>query len=302
MFKKILVSFSMFACLAFAGQVSAAQDPSLHEVYQAAQAGRLKEAQDMMKQVLIDHPNSGKAHYVEAELMAKQGNTTGAATELATAERLSPGLLFAKPEAVQNLRDLIARPNQRKAASQAAAPQAAVALTPASSTSMPPLTLLLIGLGVIAVCFLLFRAMRRGNNVVMQAPPGGAYPSPMGQGAAPVPGFGSGNAGYGGQPGYGAGGVAQQQAPASAGSGLMGSLATGAALGAGVVAGQALMHRFTDSGSNNGGNRNDAPADNSSWTPPPADNMGGSDFGVADNSSWDDAGSSSGGGGDDWDS
>jgi hypothetical protein len=77
------------------------------------------------------------------------------------------------------------------------------------------------------------------------------------------------------------------------GSGILGGLASGAALGAGVVAGEALMHRLTDS--SHGGTRvepvlTDTPNDT-------FDDMGGTDFGIADNASWDD---SAGGGTDDW--
>lgn len=56
------------------------------------------EAQRMMREVLQNHPNSGKAHYVEAELLAKEGSLAQAANELATAEKLSPGLPFATAE------------------------------------------------------------------------------------------------------------------------------------------------------------------------------------------------------------
>ena len=48
-----------------------AADPSLNQVYQAAQSGNLGGALGMMDQVLRDHPNSAKAHFVEAELLAK---------------------------------------------------------------------------------------------------------------------------------------------------------------------------------------------------------------------------------------
>jgi Flp pilus assembly protein TadD len=52
----------------------------------------------MMQQVLVAHPNSAKAHFVQAELSARQGNLARAQEELTTAEKLAPGLPFAKPE------------------------------------------------------------------------------------------------------------------------------------------------------------------------------------------------------------
>jgi tetratricopeptide (TPR) repeat protein len=83
--------------------VFAAEEASMHEVYVATEAGRFNEAQSMMDKVLKDHPNSAKAHYLEAELLAKQGQLSAAQTELNTTERLQPNLSFAKPQALQKL-------------------------------------------------------------------------------------------------------------------------------------------------------------------------------------------------------
>src|SRR5947209_6057750 len=80
-----------------------AQDATLDQVYRAASSGNLAQAERMMDQVLRDHPNSAKAHYVQAEILARQGRMSPAQTELATAERLQPGLSFAKAESVQDL-------------------------------------------------------------------------------------------------------------------------------------------------------------------------------------------------------
>ena len=79
-----------------AGGALAATDPTMHQVYQAAEAGRFSEAQGMMDQVLRDHPNSAKAHFVEAELLAKQGRLADAAAELGSAQRLAPGWLLGR--------------------------------------------------------------------------------------------------------------------------------------------------------------------------------------------------------------
>src|SRR5574338_49812 len=98
--KKWLLALMLLGSLGI-GLPGFAAEPSLHEVYQAAEAGKLDDAQRMMKEVLLAHPRSGKAHYVEAELLAKQGHTREAATELATAEGLAPGLPFASAQAVE---------------------------------------------------------------------------------------------------------------------------------------------------------------------------------------------------------
>jgi hypothetical protein len=61
----------------------------------------------MMRVVLRDHPESAKAHYMEAEVLVRLKRPDEARIELHTAERLAPGLPFATPEAVRDLRKLI---------------------------------------------------------------------------------------------------------------------------------------------------------------------------------------------------
>lgn len=82
--------------------------PTLHQVYATVQAGRLDEAKKMMTLVIQAHPDSAKAHYVDAEILLEQGHVKHAKTELNTAQRLAPGLPFAKPKAVQDLESRIA--------------------------------------------------------------------------------------------------------------------------------------------------------------------------------------------------
>ena len=96
----------IFTCC-LSAPIFAADDASLHQVFQAAEAGNFKEAQSMMDNVLKNHPNSAKAHFVEAELLAKQGLNHEASAELSKAEQLEPALTFAKPEALQSLRSRI---------------------------------------------------------------------------------------------------------------------------------------------------------------------------------------------------
>jgi len=53
---------------------------------------------------------------VESELLARQGRLREAAAELRTAERLEPGLPFAKPQAVQELERRVGGSSNRPAA------------------------------------------------------------------------------------------------------------------------------------------------------------------------------------------
>lgn len=266
---KILITFALlFSALSFTTPGFAEGDATLHQVYLAAEAGKFSEAQSMMDKVLRDHPNSAKAHFVEAELLARQGQLSKAGAELNIAERLQPGLPFAKPEALQNLRGHIA-----SASNGPARPPLNIAGQglPSTIKDWMPAILLIVG---IALVMGLIGFMSRRNSTMN---PVNSYAGnmPGGSGAGPVMG-------------------------PSAGSGIMGSLATGAAMGAGVVAGEALMHRFLD-GDKHGDINEPSLQDNSLWNTSnnAGDNdMGGTDFGVDDASSWDD--DSAGGGDDDW--
>lgn len=289
--KNIVVGLLMTLAVALASGMARADEPSLHQVYQAAQSGNLSQAQSMMHEVLQAHPGSGKAHYVEAELLAKQGQFDKATAELATAERLAPGLPFAKPEAVQNLKGLLGSTNKARTTS-AMAPVQSMA-SPAAGGASFPWGLVAGGFGLIAFIVLATRLMASRGGL---APSGGYIPAgaPQPAGAGTGYGYGPGAAPYG-APGYGPVGPVEP----GLGSRMMGGLATGAALGAGVVAGEALMHRFIDGRegtAHEGAVRN--PADiGSTFQDTYFNDLGGNDFGVNDTSSWDDGGSD---GGSDW--
>jgi hypothetical protein len=259
MFKKVAYGFVMMSAVFLASGAAFADDtPTLDQVYQAARAGKMDEAQGMMDKVLKEHPNSAKAHYVEAELLAKQGQMGNADEELKNAERLMPGLSFAKPQAVQELRNQIAA-TRRVSQSPAGGNQA-------EPGNRFPWGMLLLGIGAIAAIVLVMRAINARNPAVFPS----NYQPGMQNPAAPMPmqPYGGGMAPMGG----------------GMGSGIMGGLATGAAVGVGMVAGEALAHHFMDGGRSDLANA--APVADS-WGGS-ADNMGGADFGIADNSSWGD--------------
>jgi len=254
--------------------------PTMSQIYAAAEGGHLDQAQQMITQVLADHPTSAKAHYVQAELYAKEGKTTDARAELGTAERLNPGLTDFSQRSVQELKGQLglatARPQQG---------QRVGAFPARSEPAGIPWGKLLIAVGVIALLFMLFRRRPTYN----QYPAAGAGPGP---GPGPGPGYGPPGAGYG--PGYGPG----PMGGGGVGSGIAGGLASGLAVGAGVVAGEELAHHFMDGGRREGGVIPAADAAEPGYSS--NSDMGGSDFGANDSGSWDDGGGSGGGGGDDW--
>lgn len=301
-FRRATGALLLAACLS-AGLAMAQAEPTLNQVYATAQAGKLDEAQLMIQQVLISHPKSAKAHFVRAELFARQGNTTQARDALTLAEKLSPGLAFAKPEAVQALRTQLSAKTTSPATGVATANRATAntalstapaAAAPTQSSSSWGLPLLLAG-GVIVAGYFIFR--RRTPQPVVQQPGYGTA-----GGLSGPQSFGMGGAGAGGmQPGFPQqGGYPQQPQGSGLGGRIMGGVATGLAVGAGVMAAQAIGRTLTGEHNASGsqpdnGSRNDyQPTANSN------PDMGGADFGVNDAGSWDDAGSSDVGGGD-WD-
>lgn len=240
-------------------------DPSVQQIYDEARAGHLDHAQQMITQVLADHPRSGKAHYVAAEIAARQGNASVARSELGRAEQLDPGLPFARPQAVQALKAEI---GERGGATLLLAPE---------RHSFPWGIVLVVG-GVLLLLFMLFR--RRNAPDVVGYPGGGYAAAPVTPGPYPAaPG------GY--APGYGppgGGGI---------GTGIAGGLASGLAVGAGVVAGEELAHHFLD------GDRHAGSVQPVFTDPAPSNTeMGGNDFGINDPSGWDDAGGGGADGGD----
>jgi uncharacterized protein len=249
-----------------------ANEPSVSQVYDAARAGHLDQAKQMMSVVLTNHPHSSRAHYIAAQLDADMKNFGEARQELKTAEDITPGLPFARPEEVQALRKEISAPNAA-AGTQAQPMRSVGALPMAARAPVKPFpwgTVLVIG-AVIVVLWLLFR--RRSAPAPMYSAGG---PGPM----APPMG--------GGYPNMAAGGA-----------GIVGGLASGLAVGAGIAAGEELVHHF-ESGHGEGAI---APAPEPVEGPANSD-LGGPDFGINDpGAGWDDSGSSSddgGGGGGDW--
>jgi len=278
---------SALVCFGFA---MAQSEPTLNQIYQTAQSGQLEQAQVMMQQVLVAHPGSGKAHFVQAELFARQGKMGQAREALSMAEKISPGLSFAKPEAVQALRAQLAASGRPVAGS--AAPHggnAAADYSPPSAPSQFPWGVALaLGGALIGIAIFLLR----------KKPAPSYEPQPRyaaGGGLSGPQGFGMGNTipGAAVQQTYG------QAAGTGLGGRIMGGVATGLAVGAGVMAAEAIGRSLTGH-HDQGARPSDGVNDNNFQSIDSNANMGGQNFGVSDAGSWDDAGGSDVGG--DWDS
>ena len=273
-----------------AGSVMAQAEPTMNQVYAAAQAGKLDDAQVMIQQVLVSHPNSGKAHYVRSELYARQGKQDLARESLAKAEKYSPGLAFAKPEALQALRAQLS-----SSAAVRSAPVANYSAAPApvpKESSSWLLPLMLAGCVIVAGYFI-FRRREPATPV------GGAVYSSNGGAIAGLNGpqtFGAGGVSQPQYPGQYPQGSYPQQQGTGLGGRIMGGVATGLAVGAGVMAAQAIGRNLMGGNDAHAGTP-DAGHGNDFAQPDINRDMGGDNFGVSDSGSWDDGG----GGGGDWD-
>jgi hypothetical protein len=285
----------LLAAFLHAGLAVAQQEPTMAQIYTTAQAGKLDQAQVMVQQVLVAHPKSAKAYFVQSELFARQGNLPKAREALSTAEQFAPGLPFAKPEAVQALQKQLNAPRNVAVPATASATYNTPSVAKPSSSWLLPAVLAAV---VIAAGYFMFR---RKPAQTFDSNPG------YGNGLNGPQNFGNGGmqpamqpnmqGGYGQQPMYGQPGYGQ---PAGSGMGgrIMGGVATGLAVGAGVMAAQAIGRNLMgnqDAGSHPVDNTN---AGNYEAIGSSNTDMGGQNFGVSD-TSWDDAGSADAGG--DWD-
>ena len=273
LFLAAALAASAAVAVAHSSPASAEADPTVDQIHTAAAGGHLDQAQQMITQVLAAHPNSAKAHFVQAELYAREGKPALARSELTTAEELKPGLPFENPRAVQELKA------QLGLGTRTSGP--AVLRTEPAQRRFPVGTLLVL-VGAAALLWMLFR--RRSNDAQSNS---GQYPANRAPGMGAAPGT------------YGPGGYGAGPMGGGIGSGIAGGLASGLAVGAGVVAGEELAHHFLDGGrGGSGGVIPPAEAGESGFSGDNAD-MGGADFGMNDpGSGWDDGGG--GGGGGDW--
>lgn len=181
---------------------------SIDQIHALAAEGRVDQALARMRGVLREHPASARAHYVEAELYARESRLAQGRGELARAEQLAPGLPFADVYSVAELNRRLSLGPATAGPADAATPAPVQAPPRAPGWLTPGLIV-----AAAAVALGIFAMRRRGAAV--SSPWQKGYPVAAG-------GFGSGM-----------------------GSGLMGSLAGGAAMGAGFAAGEeAIDHLF----------------------------------------------------------
>ena len=225
------------ACAAALWSAAAFALPTSNEVQAAVKAGDFPKAESMMQEVVAAKPQSAKAHYLYAEILAHDAKFSDAAAQARQARTLDPALSFTTdPEKFKSFERLL----EREQAGPAVTPQVQAPTT--HVTPAPPVVpqqaagsgipgWVWVG-GIGLLLFFVIRAISRRAMANNMASAGG-YANQGGYGMNP----GMQQPGYG--PGYG-------PAP-GAGGGLLG---TGLAA-AGGVAGGMLLERMLE------GNRHD---------------------------------------------
>ncbi|RZL37682.1 MAG: tetratricopeptide repeat protein [Rubrivivax sp.] len=229
--------------------------PTVDQVQAAAKSGDYAGAEKMMREVVAARPDSARAHYVLAELLAHQRQFDDAAAHTRRARALDPAIKFTDParfnafeQALQREQAAAAKPAMPTALDPAPAPRAAPVeraervepVERAGSAGGVPIWLLVAG----AILFIGIAAswMRRRTAAQAQQPAfgGGGY-----GGAYSGPGAGA--------MGYGSG------MPMQPGSGMLGvGLGVAGGVAAGMLA-ERLLHGGHDQGNlpnnvNAGGN------------------------------------------------
>jgi hypothetical protein len=227
-------------CAAALWSVAALALPSTAQVQAAVKAGDYPKAESMMQEVVTAKPQSAKAHYIYAEILAHDAKFSEAAVQARKAREIDPEIGFTDPDKFRAFEQTLNR-------EQAAPVTAPVTATQAAPMRQAPMQAAsggtpgwVWGLGFAVVAFLIWRMVSRRAATAGGMAPAGAGGYGM-QPGAPQPGYGPGYGGGGGYgPGYG-------QAP---GGGL---LRTGLAAAGGVAAGM-LVEKMIDGNHRNNDN------------------------------------------------
>lgn len=266
--------------------------PTLQEVQAEVQQGRYARAEEMMREVVAAKPDSARAHYVNAEILARNGKVGLAAEEAKKARQIDPDIKFTDPEKFRSFEAALLRAQTSSARApidSGAQPAAPTRVAPAATTGVPS-WVWLAGLAVVGV--LLWRGFARSR-----AAQGGAVAAPGAAYGTPGSAYGPGPTAPMGAPPYGPG---YQGYPPQRGSGMLGTgLAAAGGVAAGMLASEMLQrHRGTNADADAAGGQPgffDSPQPSADLESRPVDFGSGGDW---------DAGSSDAGGGSDgggWD-
>jgi len=257
--------------------------PAPHDIEQAVAKGQLPQAERMLREVIAEKPQSARAHYELAQVLAREGQYNEALQAIRTARELDPSLHFAQSSEKFKA---VAQAIEQQAAHAKTAPIPSPMVSPAAPVAAAQPAWLWPALLTGGFALLALWLWRR----VQARPALQPQPAGMGSYAPEAPrGFGAQYDPRGAAAGYG---TAAPYPAASPGSGVAGAVVGGLA---GVAAGYALSKALES---------HDHPASASSLgTPRPADPMEDTGLVRMDTpaSASPDLGSFDAGSGDDWD-
>ncbi len=231
--KKLILAVFLIVVTALAWAL-----PTRPEVEAEVQQGHNARAEMMMGEVIAAKPDSARAHFIYAEVLARNGKLSAAADEAKDARVIDPEITFTDPDKFRSFESMLARAQETSAgAKRTSAPVQTQALSPTRDAIGPvspgvPTLISLVGLAGIA--FLAWRVLssRQASSVALPAAPTGvtaapsatfpsAPPGPLTQGQALAPGSSH-----------------------AAASGMLGvGLAATGGAAAGMLAGEMLNHR-----------------------------------------------------------
>ncbi|MBW8844924.1 MAG: tetratricopeptide repeat protein [Burkholderiales bacterium] len=271
---------------------AAQAEPTVKDVQAATQRGDYAEAEKLVREVIAAKPDSARAQYVLAEILAHERQFNEAAEHVRRARAIDPAIKFADPVKFSAFEQLLQR-EQAAAAKSTAVPAVVSAAppqraAPAESSSGGGVPVWLLIAGVVIFIWLAMRWMRSRTAVQTQPAMAGGY----------------------GPGGYGPGGYGVPQQPSSGGPGLMG---VGLGVAGGVAAGM-LAEKLLHEGHDDRSIPRDRDVGGNGLIPGSFDNGGNSaadelsrrdvDFGNGDGWGGGDAGGGDfgggGGGSDDW--
>ena len=232
--KRLIVGAAMALCLATLGTAAYAEVPTVESVQQEVQRGNYAHAEAMMQEVVGAKPKSAKAHYIYAEILARNGRFDVAAREARSARELDPAIGFTQPDKFAAFEQLLQREQGRAAENAGRQSNAAATTVPAEraapvSSGVPGWVWMLGGLAVVVVLFKMFTSRAGAPN---------AGVAPMQQPNVGGPGYGGG---YGVNQGYAPMGGMQ---PGRPGGGMLGTgIAAAGGFAAGMLADDLLRGR-----------------------------------------------------------
>jgi len=189
--------------------------PSVDAVQAEVNRGNYAQAESMMREVVADKPNSAKAHYIYAEVLAHNGRFDQAADEARLAKQIDPQIKFTQADKFRAFEQLLqqeqstarSRSNRSLDGNGAAVPAVRAQPVVERSSGVPGWVW---GAGFAVIAVLLWRLVSatRQRNAAAASPAGwstaNSGPSmPMGgpsygqPGYGPAPGVGSGMLGTG---------------------------------------------------------------------------------------------------------